>query len=523
MMTTIRITTTTVFLLIGLNLFAANTNKPIVEFKEKSARISSEGKRPGWEAGFKAKFKENIQHIVSQLNSDLVDVKMEGESGGKANFEVGISVVLMYDCDPCTGEKAIHEESLFISLTFIDARTNKIVRKFKPDDQTNIINGETTVQETIDRTWSLFLLKFIKERELKNIIKDATDVSDATLTFRAKNGSDPLPLKADGKKKGVLKIEQINSGDKRYPVGENSNNPLTEFELSCENGNLIDKDGAETKKIKFTGDEFPVQPGFLEFDYVVYNCDEQCEKYDNFSLKLKSQNGTDLTREIKKRKEEFECYGYTLSLEYTETNDLTGTTKIMATWECFQVNFGNPGEKPAEMDASSLGSGQAFDTNGDPLLPPYTIPLGTENGQIHVSAPKRNNPVSFNFSSTGGPWAEIAGTFHVNFDEDFLTNPPELIWVKSPMPSGELCAGIVPSGVYLEWQFDVWGNLPDLGDSQLYQPAARICPLFSNVPNSTTARVPESAIAAMKEGKAFTFTNSNDFGTYTITGIPQQQ
>lgn len=524
MTTTIRITTTTVFLLIGLSLFAAKTNKPIVEFKEKSARISSDGARPGWEAGFKAKFKENIRYIVNQLNSDLVDVKMEGESGGKANFEVDISVVLMYDCDPCTGENAKHEESLFISLTFIDTRTNKLVRKFKPDDHVNIINGETTVQNTIDRTWSLFMLKFIKEGELKNIIREATDITDATLTFRAKSSSDPLPLKADGKKRGILKIEQIKSGSKPYPVGENSNNSLTEFELSCENGNLIDKDGSEVKKIKFRGDEFPVMPGFLEFDYVVYNCDEQCEKYDNFSLKLKSQNGTDLVREIKKHKEEFECYGYTLMLEYSETNEMTGRTKITATWECVKISFGEPGEEPVVMDMGAAMGGEAIDTNGDPLLPPYTIPMAIENGLIHVSAPiKNNSPVTYNLSVSPGGLIEPATHLHINVNEEYLTNPPELILVKAPVDGTETCGGMVPPGVYLEWQFDIWGNMPDLGLSQLYSPAASMCPLLSNIPNSTTARVPESAVAAMKEGKAFTFSNSNDFGTYTITGIPQQQ
>lgn len=510
--------------LIGLQVLAAGTNKPIVEFLNKSAHISSDGARPGWEAGFRKKFDSDIEYIVNQLQSDLVDVKMEGESGGKANFKVEISVTLMYDCDPCTGENAVHEESFFLRLTFFETHNNYGVHQFSPKEIVTIIKGESTVQETIDRTWSLFLLQFVKEGELKNIIKEVTDISDATLSFRAKNSSDQLPLKADGKKRGILKIDQIKMGKKKFPVGDINSNPLTEFELSCENGNLIDKDGAETKKIKFMGYEYTPSPENFEFDYLVYNCDEQCEKYDNFALKLKSQNGTDLIREIKKQREEFECYGYTILLDYSETNDLTGTTKISATWECVKISFGDPGEEPVEMDMGAAMGGEALDTNGDPLLPPYTIPMDIENGLTHVSAPKQNNvPVSYSFSSTGGAWAEIAGTFHINFGEDYLTNLPELILVKAPVSGQELCGGTILPGVYLEWQFDIWGNLPDLGDSQLYQPAASICPLLSNIPNSTIARVPESVIPLMKEGKSFTFTNSNDFGTYTITGIPQQQ
>lgn len=510
--------------LICLQVLVAGTNKPIVEFLNNSAHISSDGARPGWEAGFKEKFNSNIEYIVNQLNSDLVDAKMEGESGGKANFKVEISVTLMYDCEPCTGENAVHEESFFLSLTFFETRNNYGVYQFSPDKVVNIINGESSVQETIDRTWSLFLVKFVKEGELQKIIKEVTDISDATLTFRAKNSSDQLPLKADGRKMAVLKIDQIKMGKKKFPVGDISSNPLTEFELSCENGKLIDKDGSETKKIKFTGDEYPINSGNFQFDYVVYNCDEQCEKYDDFTLKLKSQNGEDLIREIKKHKEEFECYGYTISLDYSESNDITGATIITATWECVKISFGEPGEEPVVMDLDAAMGGVALDTNGDPLLPPYTIPMDIENGLIHVSAPIKNNmPASHSLSVSPKGLLTKATNLQINFDEEYLTNPPELILVKAPVGGQETCGGIIPPGVYLEWQFDIWGNLPELGFSQLHSPAATMCPLLSNIPNSTTARVPESVIPMMKEGKAFTFTNSNDFGTYTITGIPQQQ
>ncbi len=541
----IRIIIIAICSLMGLHALTAETNKPIVLFKDKSAHISQSGhpmKLPdgfpemgigrsktgngiaisGWEEGFRKKFEENIPYMVNQLESDLVQVKLQSQGGGKANFEVNIYVFCIHDCDPCSGEDAVSEEYLATYLEFVDVRTNQILHIAKTEAKF-LIEGEPNLKESVERAWSEFLLNFIKSEQLKGIIKDLTYITDAKITFRAKDSSDKLPLKADGKKKGIVKIEIIETEQAENPVGEINSNPLTEFELSCENGKLIDKDGSETKKIKFFGNDYMNARDF-EFDYIVYNCDEQCEKYDNFTLKLKSQNGEDLIREIKRQREEFECYGYSISLDYSETNDLTGTTKITATWECFNINFGKPGEEPVEMDMGAAIGGEALDTNGDPLLPPYTIPMVIENGLTHVSAPKRNNvPVSYSLSSTGGAWAEIAGTFHINFGEDYLTNPPELILVKAPVSGQELCGGTILPGVYLEWQFDIWANLPELGNSQLYQPAASMCPLLSNVVNSTTARVPEWVIPIMKEGKAFTFTNSNDFGTYTITGIPQQQ
>ena len=509
----------------GLDLVAAETNVPVIEFLNKSAHISSAGALPGWDVGFRKKFDSDFEYMVNQLNSDLADVKMEGEGGGKTNFEVKISIILMYDCHPCKGENAVSEESLFATLTIIDPSVNRqIVDKFYTDTTHFVINGEPDVQETVNRTWSQFLLTFIKDEQLKEIIKRITYIQDATLLFRPKDGADEKPLKADGKKRGILKISEIKTGMADYPVGENDNNPLTEFELSCENGLLVDEDGSEVKKIKFKGSEYVNKRDNFEFDYVVYNCDDNCDKYDVFSLKLKSQNGEDLVREVATKKEEFACYGYTISLEYSETNELTGTTKISATWDCVKIDFGKPGKEPVELDMNASMTGEAMDTNGDPLLPPYTIPMAIENGLIHVSAPIKNNmPASYSFSSTGGAWHEFAASFKINFDEDYLTNPPELIWVKSSVAAEELCGGVIPAGVYLEWQFDIWGDLPELGYSQLYQPAATKCLLLTNVANSTLARVPENVIPLMKDGKAFSFTNSNDFGTYTITGIPKQQ
>lgn len=515
-----------VCLLIGLQAFAASTNKPVVEFKNKSAHISSDGAMPGWDVGFRKKFDSDIKYLVNQLQSDLVDVKLEGESGGKANFEVEITVTLMYDCDPCKGENALSEESFFMSLSFIEkGKNNKGVYKFKlPREIVNMVPGEPNVQGIIDRTWGLFLANFIKDEQLKEIIKEVTYIKDTKISFRAKNSSDKLPMKADGKKKGVVKIEYIHSGKVNDPAGEISSNPLTLFELSCSLGNLIDRDGQEVKKVEFEGSEFVDSENNFEFDYIVYNCDEQCEKYDNFTLKLKSQNGEDLIREIKKHKEEFECYGYTISLDYSETNDVTGATKITATWECVKISFGEPGDEPVVMDMGAAMGGIALDTNGDPLLPPYTIPMDFENGLIHVSAPiKSNRPASHTLSISPKGLLTPATNLQINFDEEYLTNPPELILVKTPVSGQELCGGIIPPGVYLEWQFDIWGNLPELGFSQLHSPAASMCSLLSNVPNSTTARVPEHVIPLMKEGKAFSFSNSNNYGSYTITGIPQQQ
>jgi hypothetical protein len=542
MISTIRITITTILLLIGLSLFAGETNKPIVLFNDLSARISQSGKPmtlpqgvdkinsksgkgfaiPGWEEGFRKKFDENIAFMVNQLESDLVQVKLQSQGGGKANIEVNIYVYCLHDCEPCKGENAVSEEYLTTYFEFVDVRTNQILH-VENMEATFLIEGEPNLKESVERAWSEFLRSFIKEDKLKGIIKDLTYISNAKISFRAKNSSDKLPMKADGKKKGVVKIDKIKTEKADHPVGEISSNPLTEFELSCENGNLIDKDGSETKKIKLLGRDYMDVPDF-EFDYVVYNCDDHCERYDNFILKLKSQNGTDLVREIARHKEEFECYGYTITLDYSETNDITGTTKISATWECVKISFGEPDKAPVEMDMGAAMGGEALDTNGDPLLPPYTIAMDTENGLIHVSAPIRNNtPATHSLSVSPKGLLTPATNIQINFSEEYLTNPPELILVKSAVPAQELCGGVIPPGVYLEWQFDIWGNLPELGYSQLHSPAASLCPLLSNVPNSTTARVPEQAVLLMKAGKAFTFTNSNDYGSYIITGIPQQQ
>jgi hypothetical protein len=535
------------FFLIALGL-SAETNKPIVLFKDQTAKIEQGGKPiawldgggisdsrssrngskngialAGWEDGFRKKFNENFPFMVNQLESDLVQVKLQSQGGGNANFEVNIYVFCIHDCEPCKGDDAVSEEYLVTFLEFVDPVTNRILH-IEKTEATFIIEGEPNLKESVERAWSEFLRSFIKDDKLKSIIKDITYITDATITFRAKDSSDELPMKADGKKKGVVKISLLKSDKAEFPVGEIDSNPLTEFELSCKNGLLVDEDGSEVKKIKFKGSEYVAKRDNFEFDYVVYSCDDNCDKYDVFTLKLKSQNGENLIREVAVKKEEFACYGYTISLEYNETNELTGTTKISATWECVKIDFGKPGQAPVEMDMNAAMTGEALDTNGDPLLPPYTIQMATENGLIHVSAPIKNNtPASYSFSSTGGAWEEFAGSFRINFDEDYLTNPPELIWVKSSVAAEELCGGVLPAGVYLEWQFDIWGDLPELGYSQLYQPAATSCPLLSNVMNSTIAKVPENVIPSMKDGKAFTFTNSNDFGSYTITGIPQQQ
>jgi hypothetical protein len=150
--------------------------------------------------------------------------------------------------------------------------------------------------------------------------------------------------------------------------------------------------------------------------------------------------------------------------------------------------------------------------------------METFAGLTYLSAPIKNNtPSSYSLNTSPSGLLTYAKNLQINFGEDYLTNPPELILVKTPLPGKELCGGIIPPGVYLEWQFDIWGNLPDLGNSQLYSPAATMCPLLSNIPNSTIARVPEHVIPLMKEGKAFSFSNGNNFGTYTITGTPQQQ
>ncbi len=520
----------------------SQTNKPIVVFMDQAVKIEQGGKPmnipgaggisilekgkqgiaiPGWENGFKKKFDENFSYMVNQLQSDLVEAKLQGESGGKANFTVKIYIFCIHDCHPCTGNDAVSEEYLATYLEFIDPITNEILHLEKTE-ATFLIEGEPNLKESVDRAWSEYLRSFIKDEKLKGIIKKLTYITDATITFRAKNSSEELPMKADGKKKGVLKITTIKSDNADYPVGENDKNPLTEFELSCKNGFLIDKNGQEVKKITFKGSEFVENRDNFEYDYVVYNCDELCDKYDNFALKLKSQNGVSLIREIKTLKEEFACYGYSLSLDYSETTPVYGTTHITATWNCVKIDFGKPGEMPDTLAMEALMTGIPVNTSGDPLTPPFIIPLEIETGMIHVSGPIMNStPASYTFSCTGGNYAEFAGSFAIDFGEDNLTNPPDLILVKTNTPAQTLCGGIVRQGVYLDWQFDIWATLPELGYHQIFQVAATSCKELANHPNNVDSRVNENVIPLMKEGKAFSFTKTNSLGaTYTITGTP---
>jgi hypothetical protein len=479
---------------------------------------TSQGQHPieGWNEAFKEKFMSEIDRIVSAMESDKIDVGRTGETG---NFGLKVYASLQWNCDPCNGPNIRQTQTLIVYFKLYDPVLMLEVDAFSVEKTWPLdLSGPSA---WLDRTWSEFFRNIQENNRVSDWVGKVTSMKNARLTFKPKKLGEKKPMEADGKKHGYIKIEQIVSSKTKYPVGENPNNPLTRYRLSVKHGYLIDQ-GNEVKSIDFSGDEFITKRNNFEYEYRVYECN--CEKYEEFELKLIEQNGASVEQVVETLKEEFKCYGYTLLLDYRETNDLTGTTKIMATWECFRVNFGNPGEKPAEMDPSSLGSGQAIDTNGDPLLPPYTIPMAIEDGLIHVSAPiKNNSPATYNLSVSPGGLIEPATHLHINVSEEYLTNPPELILVKAPVDGTETCGGMVPPGVYLEWQFDVWGNLPELGLSQLYSPAASMCPLLSNIPNSTTARVPESAVAAMKEGKAFTFSNSNDFGTYTITGIPQQQ
>ncbi|MDO9255517.1 MAG: hypothetical protein Q7U54_08400 [Bacteroidales bacterium] len=523
-MRNLKIALFTLFLGFGQLSLYSQTYVPVVEFMDKSAHISSAGAMPGWDIGFRRKFDSDFKYMVNQLQSDLANVKMEGESGGKTNFEVQISITLMHDCNPCTGENAVSEESFFASLTIINASGKRLILdKFFTDNTHLIINGEPNVQETIDRTWSQFQLTFLKDEQLRDIIKRITAISDASLIFKAKNPSDKLPMKADGKKKGALKITNLKTEKADYPVGENANNPLTEFELSCKNGFLIDKNGQEVKKLTFIGSDFVENRNNFEFDYVVYNCDELCDKYDNFTLTLKSQNGVSVNKEIRTLKEEFACYGYSLSLDYTETTPVYGTTHITATWNCVKIDFGKPGEMPDTLAMEALMTGNAINTSGDPLTPPFVIPLETETGQIHVSAPIMNNlPAPYTFSCTGGNYSDFSGSFTIEFGEDYLTNPPDLILVKTSTPAEALCGGVVKQGVYLDWQFDIWATLPELGYHQIFQVAATSCPELANHPNNVDSQVPENVIPLMKAGKAFSFIKTNSLGaTYTITGTPQ--
>lgn len=518
----------------------SQTNKPIVEFLNQSITIQQGGRpiawpdgdnntSPGsngvslanWESLFKAKFEENFPFMVNQLDSDLVVASLEGESGGKANFLVEMYVFCIHDCEPCSGDEAFSEEYLAVYLSFIDNKTNQNLL-LKKTEATFNISGAPDVNVSVDRAWSEFLRTFIKEDELKQSIKNLTYITDASLVFKPKDPSEELPMKADGKKKGELKVSQLLSEGAAYPTGENNTNPLTEFELSCKNGYLIDQNGEETKKVLFKGSEYVDARDNFKFDYVVYNCDDICDKYDDFTLKLKGQNGQSLIREIKVHQEEFACYGYTLSLEYIDVSPIYGTSVISASWECFQINFGMPEVRPDTLSFEALMSGIALNSNGEPLTTPYVIPLAVEQGQIHVSAPIRDpQPATYTFESDGGIYAEIAASFAIDFGEESLTNPPELILVKSATQTEEMCGEPIGQGVYLEWQFDIWATLPDLGYAQFFQLSSTACTGMMEKAGYIKATVPEAAIALMKQGKEFTFSNRNSLGaSYTISGKP---
>jgi len=83
----------------------------------------------------------------------------------------------------------------------------------------------------------------------------------------------------------------------------------------------------------------------------------------------------------------------------------------------------------------------------------------------------------------------------------------------------------------LTWQFDIWGDMPEIGHSQLFSIEATPCPTFSNKTQASydsllvdvDAKVPDDIVKLMREGKAFRFSKSNNFGaTYTLQGTPKK-
>ncbi len=474
----------------------------------------------GWDEAFKAKFMGEIDRIIAAMKSDKIDVGQTGETG---NFGLKIYASLQWDCNPCSGSNIKQTQTLKVYFKLYDPVLMLEVDAFSVENTWNFDVTDPAVW--LDRTWVEFFKDFQDNNRVGDWVGSVTGLKSAHLTFRPKKLGDKKPMKADGEKRGYIKINQIASSKKEYPVGETKQNPLTRYKLSVKHGHLINN-GNEVKSIEFTGDEFISKRNNFEYEYQVYECN--CEKYEEFELKLIEQNGVNVEQVVETKLEEFECYGYTLTLNYNETNVMTGTTRITATWNCVKIGFGNLGEEPVEMDFGAAMAGKAVDTKGKTLMPPYIIPMSVESGLTHVSAPiKKRAPDAFTFSCSGGAYgmtnALVVGNMKIDFREDYLTDPPELILVKTSFPAIEYCGGTVSAGVYLEWQFDIWGDIPELGYTQIFQVESTLCDALSNTDNRVSARVPEQIIPLMKDGKAFTFTKSNSRGSYTITGIPQQK
>lgn len=478
---------------------------------------------PGFPQAFDNLYQQRKQSIASRLSSDFAQVSLKG--GPSPNFVLKFAAFYSRDCQPCRGQDARAAEALMAYVTLMDPVTNLILGKWELKTEAWSVEGDPDPVEMAQRMFAAFEGRLITGDQLAAKIREATTLGPAVLTFKPKNPSDDRPMKADGERRGEVRIQRLPESGHDRPLGENQANPLTLFELECRHGLLVDRDGGQSKKVKFKGTDYVANPGNFTFDYITYDCDKVCERTDLFTLKCLSQNGEDREKSLASLEEPFACTGYTLQLSYREPHPFYGHVKLEATWKCVQINFGKPGEAPVTLDMGQAADlGNLKDTEGKPLYPPYRIPMAEEAGIVHLSMPIRNNePASHQFHTTGGMHAPVASTFRIDFREDLLTNPPEIIQVDQDVPGHSLCGAVLPRGVYLTWQFDIWANLPELGPSQVFSIEATPCANLHKVPGHVTARLSDAALALMREGKAFTVTGSNANGaSYTLTATPQK-
>lgn len=480
---------------------------------------------PGFTQAIDNLYQRKQEAIASRLSSDFAKVSLKG--GPSPNFVLKFEAFYFRDCEPCRGEDAKARESFRFYTTLMDVSTSPalIVGKWSHESAPWMVNGDPDPTEMAGRMFSDFEANLITAEDLKAKIQEVTKLGSAVLTFKPKDPSDERPMKADGKRRGEVRIQRLPESSRDHPLGEIPANPLTLFELECRFGALIDRDGREAKKVTFKGSEYVANPGEFTYDYITYDCAEICERKEFFTLKCLSQNGEDREQSLATLEEVFACTGYTLQLSYREPHPLYGQVQLEATWTCVQINVGKPGEAPVILDMGQAGNpGDLKDTAGKPLYPPYRIPMAEEAGMVHLSMPIRTNePASHHFSTTGGMYAPVASTFRIDFREDFLTNPPEVIRVDQDVPGHSLCGAVLPTGVYLTWQFDLWANLPDLGPSQVFTIEATPCTNLHKVPGHVTARLSDAAVASMREGKPFTVTGSNANGaSYTLTATSQK-
>ncbi len=481
---------------------------------------------PGFPQAFNNLYQRKKEVIASRLSSDFAKVSLKG--GPSPNFVLKFEAFYFRHCDVCQGKDAKGHESFRFYTTLMDVSTSPALLVGKWSHESNpawMVNGEPDPTEMAGRMFSDFEANLIKAEELQAKIQEVTKLGSAVITFKPKDPSDDRPMKADGKRRGEVRIQRLPESSHTRPLGEIPSNPLTLFELECRHGMLVDRDGREAKKVTFKGSDYVANPGDFTFDYITYDCDKVCERVDLLTLKCLSQNGEDREQSIATLEEPFACTGYTLQLSYREPHPQFGKVELEATWKCVQINVGKPGEAPVTLDMGQAGDlGDLRDTEGKPLYPPYRIPMAEEAGMVHLSMPIRNNePATHRFHTTGGMYAPVASTFRIDFREDFLTNPPEILRVDQDVPGHSLCGAVLPRGVYLTWQFDIWATLPELGPSQVFSLEATPCTNLHTVPGHVTARLSDTAVAQMREGKAFTVTGSNANGaSYTLTATPQK-